>query len=237
MYSQELIDHCINACTLYYIKYRQLAKPPDIYADHKDFYDDVLQIAGIMETPAFKTGVQRRGVPWKRRKGLDTRQMLALQAVMSSGGKESLNQRLKKIGVARTTWDAWMKDGQFASYVTAMGNDALTEAIPVMKTSLVNLATSGDLNAIRFALEVTGEYNPANQAVIEVRTVLAQVVEIISKHVTDPEALTRIGFELSGLVPGSNVTKGEVIGDYDNAPVITQASGQRPSLSFDGHFE
>jgi len=242
MFSTELVDHTVNAVAVYYMARRHLPKAPDIYAEHKDHYENVLQVAAIFEHEDFIVQACRRGIPWKKRKGLTTKQLLALQAVMNPGATGTLTARLRSVNVSPSTWAIWMKDPTFKSYYTAMGSSVLEEAVPMMKTSLANLATKGDLNAIKFAMEVTGEYNPANQAAIEVKAVLAAVVEIISKHVTDAETLTKIGFDLSALGfggPAGNprAIEGEVIGQQYDAISAPETSGERLSFGSIRPFE
>lgn len=202
-------------------------------------YENVLTVAAIFDEKDFIYGVCRRGIPWTgTHKGLETRQMMAIQAVI--GEKGTLKDRLKKCGVSYGLWTNWMKDKTFRSYFESLGADALSESIPVMKTVLAQQAEKGDLNAIKFAFEVTGEYNPAREGAIEVQAVLAQVIEIISKHVLDPDVLTRIGFELSAVAGRSGITgqsppiQGELSGDVYNTTRVAKASGDRPSFSLGG---
>jgi hypothetical protein len=102
----------------------------------------------------------------------------------------------------------------------------LTDSYVDMQRALVGQATKGDINAIKFAYELTGRWNPNAGQIMETREVIGAVVEIIQKYVTEPEQLTKIATEMQFLATraGLNVggqalelesIEGEVIG-YDN---------------------
>jgi hypothetical protein len=112
-----------------------------------------------------------------------------------------------------------------------------------MKVALAANAEKGDLNSIKYAFEVTGEYNPARENAIEVQAVLAQVIEVLAKHVHDPETLGKIGFELSAIAGRAGIMappvaekaiRGEAYGIEHNPAGVTQARGERPSFEFPG---
>jgi hypothetical protein len=57
-------------------------------------------------------------------------------------------------------------------------------------------------SAIKFYYEVTGRYNPRLQVDVNVDSVMNRVVEIIQKHVRDPQVLMAIADDLEDLANG-----------------------------------
>lgn len=182
-----------------------MATIEEIYYRFKDQLSSALAVTILIDDPDFKHGVLSRGVHWVRvdKKGHSTKlsstQLYALSHVLSPTAAGNLTQRLRQIGVNWAQWQAWMKNPEFAQAVRVISADTMEEMAPHIQTSLIKQAEKGDVSAIKFWYEVTGRYDPNANKAIDVIAVLSGVVEIISKHVTDPAVLSKIGDDIRKL--------------------------------------
>jgi hypothetical protein len=189
----------------FYLNNRRVPTVNDVWESWRDELDNVLSVARIFEDPDFRHYVLSRGVPWIRvdKKGRPTRlsaeQLYVISHVMDPTIRGGLRNKLLKLGIRYSTWSTWMKNPEFKMTVERMSEDALSEHMPLIQTALIETAEKGDMNAIKFAYEITGRYDPANKSVVDVMAVLSRVVEIITKHVDDPLTLAKIGSEVQML--------------------------------------
>ncbi len=207
------IEHCASAVYDWYVKYRRLPSPDEIFREYGQYFVDKREVESIFEETAFEKKVCRRGVPWKRYSALSARQLLVIEAVMNPMHKGTLSKRLKDAGTNWGEWRAWNKNPQFKERVDRYAKDVLENSIPQLERALVNIAEGGDLNAIKYTFELTGRYNPAQQNAMEVKAVLAAVIEIITNHVRDRDVLSKIGTDLTAL--GMRALPSGSIGDFN----------------------
>jgi hypothetical protein len=100
----------------------------------------------------------------------------------------------------------------------ALAEAILENSLADVNTGLADAAARGDVPAIKFFYELTGRYRPQDAQQLDVMGMLYKVVEIVSKHVTDPVALEKIAGDLKLLsaVAGGPAIKGEVLGNDGN---------------------
>lgn len=150
-------------------------------------------IAKTISSPEFTTALRLRGVS-PEATGLTREQELCIQVLTDPSDGKSLKQKidsLKPHGVTYAKYRAWMKNSTFRAYITSVSEEMLANNQDAL-TQLERLAASGDLAAIKYKLEVNQRYNPQQQQNIDMVAVMSKMLEILSKHVRDPETLTAV---------------------------------------------
>lgn len=74
----------------------------------------------------------------------------------------------KSIGMHETTLSDWKKLPGFMSEVTAIAREQLRDALSDVYGALVKRALDGDVQAIKLALEVSGEYTPKQKVDLDI---------------------------------------------------------------------
>jgi len=134
------------------------------------------------------------------RAGLTSRQVAAVREYLArtdpTDGR-SLTQALADAEVTPTEWNSWLKDPIFKGYVLDLGSQVYGDARTDIDIALVREAASGDVPAIRLAMEVTGRIKNDKNAP-DPGMLLARIFEIMARHCT-PEQQTAIGAEMTAL--------------------------------------
>lgn len=162
------------------------------------------QAAAIMGTPEFVYACQVRGIELGGHKpGLTTEQDLFLQVLLDPSDGLTLQKKMKKAGVSMTKYRAWMKNPVFKQYVDNVSEQLLAEN-HVALVQLERLVGEGDLRAIQFKLEMNNRYNPRREATIDMLMVMNHIMEILAKHVNDPQVLMAVAGEMKELAEAAS---------------------------------
>jgi hypothetical protein len=167
--------------------------------------ETLMQISGLqkltvvktLSTDAFIEALRRRGVPWKLTDGLSAQQMYCLQILTDPTGGRDFTRKLKQAGISHAIYRAWLKQPLFARALNQMSENTIKESQSQVLTQLTRRATEGDIRAIELFNQMTGRWNPAQMEQMNVELVVGKIVEIITKHVTDPVILQKIATEFS----------------------------------------
>lgn len=157
-------------------------------------------IAKTLSSPEFNTALRLRGVS-PEATGFTREQELCLQVLTDPSDGRSLKQKLDSLkphGVTYAKYRAWLKNSTFRAYVNSVTEDMLSNNHDAL-VQLERLAGEGDLGAIKYKLEMNGRYNPGQQQQIDLMAVLSKTLDIISRHIRDPEALQGIAQDMGHL--------------------------------------
>ena len=155
-------------------------------------------VARIATSREFRAALKARGVAYKNTSGLTAEQDMVLQILTNPDGR-TLPQKLKQAGITMTKYRAWMKQVGFRRAFENATNGMLSDNNPGL-VALFGLAAGGDLNAIKYQHLLNGTYDPNRQDKIDAVALVAQVFNVISRHVRDSDALTAIAAELQLIV-------------------------------------
>lgn len=170
-------------------------------------------VSKVMGTDAFKIAMRERGVAFVDKFGLSAEQSYLISLLTNPTDKRTLSAKLKSAGVPYNRYRAWLKDPFFKNYLNNLSERMLSDHQGDVLTQLTAKATSGDMRAIQFFLEVTGRHDPRRMAEVNIQSVLMQIVEVITKHVRNPETLRAIATEMQmrGLTGGAAPVGGSVV--------------------------
>lgn len=164
------------------------------------------------DNPDFKQAAAARGLdlePDKSSKALEPRQVLLANMMMNILDKQTLREKLKQIGVSPQTYQAWRRQPAFQNYLKKRAEQIFNDSDTEAYLGLAKAVQSGDLNAIKFHMEVRGVYNPRVQVDINIEQVLVRVVDIVAKFV-EPSVLEQIGNELDSVLGSNNASPFEI---------------------------
>ncbi len=135
-----------------------------------------------------------------RAKRLSDIQLATIALILNPADTRSVTDKLESLGVNPGTYAGWKKSKVFTEYMTQQGQSLFGEFMPDMDNALVSRATKGNLQAIKFAYEVSGRYRPQkDQSMQNVGLLLVKIVEVIQKHVRDPLIIQAIAEDVKNV--------------------------------------
>lgn len=146
-----------------------------------------------LRTTAFIQDMARRGVRLdEMSQQLTTEQIAFMELVRNPEGRK-LSVIMKRAGVTKYKFDAWMKQPIFLKYFQKTVGDDTNTALLLSEITVAQRAMEGDLSATKFLWEFKDKYNSAkssnaNDAMEFVRVVLNSV----QRHVTDSSTIDAI---------------------------------------------
>ncbi len=143
-----------------------------------------------------KAALKKRGIPFEQhtREELTDQQLAAAVTVMNFADVRSIPEKLDQLGILPSQYYAWLNDPTFRNFVQSLADQNLNNIDPVAKTEFTKKIAQGDWNAVRFYLENTGTLHQNDAPQSEV--LLRMIVEIIQKHVKDPEVIIAIAQDI-----------------------------------------
>lgn len=148
-------------------------------------------IARMLDTDEMLDLLEYRGIAFDAEQELSYEQntVLTLLADPSAGTLPSV---LKRAGVPRPRFEAWMRQPAFARARKEIAEKALANSQAMLVEGVVRKAEVGDLNAIKLGLAMTGRYDPDTKKVQDARQVVLVIVESVIRHVADPDVRAAI---------------------------------------------
>lgn len=167
--------------------------------------------------PTFRTALDNRGIKhsWNAADdaGLTTEQQAAILTLSNFEDKRSRTKKLADLGISPTKWNGWLKNKAFREFLQEQFAFNFDGAKYIAKESLVKAMERQDVNAIKFYMEVTGEYSQQTPQIHNVRLILARVIESIQRHVSDPEILRAISQDFEVIMRGDQPSQPIMIGE------------------------
>jgi hypothetical protein len=193
----------------------------------KDINDRIPQlpqerIVRILKHKKFRSLALGRGIQWPERwtesihNGAVLRSQLRPEqahviAIMLEPGRENFHAKLKKAGITSTTWMGWLNEPLFAEAVRVASENMLGAAQTAVHASVINGASSGNVQAQRLYYELTGRHDPVKQQMQDMNNVVRLLLEVLTRHVTDPGVLEKIQSDLGRVMAGQNLREIETI--------------------------
>jgi hypothetical protein len=172
---------------------------------------------------------------------LTASQLRFINAILDPHETRKPQQVLKEMGLSSKTYQTWLKDKVFREYYHSRARTLLGEHIPEVKSSLLRKANTGDVNAIKLALEITGEWSDKPDKEFNPLWFVSQILDILQRNIRDTELLDAVAEDLQlllqrmGVNPVINAAKPPV-GVIEGAVTAKAAAGnngevQEPPLS------
>jgi len=156
----------------------------------KDEFRQALLARGVDLTPDSSKGL------------LTPTQALLANLLFNVGDKRSVREKCEAVGVSSQQYTAWLRQPGFADYLRKRAESAFAATDFQAYQSLSQLVSEKDIQGIKLFFEMRGIYNPKLQVEVNVEQVVVKVVEIITRHVSDPNTLVAIANEIEQLELG-----------------------------------
>jgi hypothetical protein len=143
--------------------------------------------SGLLKTDEFAQALRYRGIELEENAGLSLEQQTVLLKLADPLDRRSLSVKLKELGVPMPRYQAWLKQPLFREHYEQQSIDNYAEALPAIRSRLIEKAESGERWATELIFAKTGEYNPAQQEVESARAIVLKVVEAVIRHVRDAD--------------------------------------------------
>lgn len=159
---------------------------------------DIKQVAVnyyLQRRPVTKA-LDARGIPWKQhtREELTATQVAAAVTVMNFADTRSNEDKLDQLGISPAQYYAWLNDPAFKNLVDNLADQNLANIRPAAIGEFTKKINQGDWNAIKYWLETTGELS--NNDAPQSEQLLKMIVEIIQRHVKDPDTIIAIAQDI-----------------------------------------
>jgi hypothetical protein len=165
---------------------------------------------------------------------LSEQQMVVANAMIDVLDRRSRIKKLTENNVSTTEFNSWLKQSAYKKYCLDRTEGLLEENQHVAHLSLIDRVTQGDLGAIKYFNSMTGRFREKASAAVEVNVqnnygsdTLIAIVEIIQRHVKDPDVLEAIGAEVLALQRGETRAVGNT-----NGPVGSPVGSPVGALSY-----
>lgn len=137
-----------------------------------------------------------RGIPFQQhtQSELTTQQVATAIVMMNFNDVRSNPEKLDQLGINPNQYNAWLSDPQFKNLIDSLVDQNLTNIKPVAITELTKKINSGDMQAIKFYIETTGAFQSQEQP--QSANLIMMLIEIIQKHVKDPEVINAIAQDI-----------------------------------------
>src|SRR5215471_8776806 len=175
-------------------------------------------VLSTLDKTEVKELLKRRGIETINSDGLvSIEQAYLVNILLDTFDRRGIREKLKAlkeavgIDITFAQYIAWMKDPNFKRYLTKRAEIQFDGLEPIARNRIVQAVESGNLAAIEYYFELTGIYNRRSQDMLDMRKLLAQIIDILSRHVT-PELLHTIANELDMIgVGGFNNSRPQAI--------------------------
>lgn len=143
-----------------------------------------------------KKALRDRGIPFEQhtQEELTPQQQAAAITVMNFADDRPIAVKLDELGVLPATYYAWLQDPVFNNFVNSKADQNKVNIRPTAVAEFTKKVNSGDWNAIKYWLEVTGEFS--NDDTPQSEVLIKMLIEIIQKHVKDPETIMAIAQDI-----------------------------------------
>lgn len=136
--------------------------------------------------------------------GLTAEQMGFLTILSNPSDGKDLRGKLRLSGIPWAKYQLWLKEREFRKAHDKILGDSLKSMMPLAEQQLAAKIASGDINAIKFGMEVTGRHNPNGQKQLESEALLAILLEVIEEEIKDMGVLQRIASKVQLRGVGKN---------------------------------
>jgi hypothetical protein len=160
-----------------------------------------------MRSEEFDWILRHKGIYLSRRPGvLTANQLMIANMLLNIDDKRSKREKCKEAGVTVQQLAAWGKDSAFQDYMQKRAEELFKSSSDKAYLNVIKNMDSGDLQAAKFYLEMTGRYQPTVRHDINIDTFLGSLLEILQYRIGDPQILELIAGDIQNLAEGKPVT-------------------------------
>lgn len=151
----------------------------------------------LTRAPVIKA-LEVRGIPFRQhtREELTDQQMAAALTVMNMMDTRSIPEKLDSIGILPATYYSWLNDPLFRNFVNGLADQNKLNIRPTAVAEFTKKISEGDWNAIKYWMDVTGEFANDEANMPKAADLMRMLIEIIQKHVKDANVIMAIAEDI-----------------------------------------
>lgn len=130
---------------------------------------------------------------------LTPEQIVIANMYLNTWDNTSMRQKLEILGISTAQFAAWKRDPAFSRYLQVRAEEQFKASDAAAFKTLTKAVEGGDLNATKLYFEMRGRYQPRVHVSVDIQSILVRMVEIVAKHVDQPETIEAIATELEEL--------------------------------------
>lgn len=161
-----------------------------------------------LKNEIFLAALEYRGIKLPDADDHLTNEQLAGIAVISNfRDTRTPTAKLRALGITWTKWQGWMRNKHFRDFLRDLCGTNFAQSLDVAQAGILRAVEKGNIDAAKFYLEITGHYTPQSQEVVNLKLVLARIMETIQIHVKDPNTLRSIATDFERIMQGGLPTE------------------------------
>lgn len=125
--------------------------------------------------------------------------VIAAHLIADVGDKRSTAAKLKSLDLTTADWNGFLANPEFNKFFSELVDNHFRDYSTKAKLGLGKQLEIGELNAIKYYHEFTGEFRPQQQEVIHLQLIISQLMEVISRFLTS-EQITQVADEIDGII-------------------------------------
>lgn len=118
----------------------------------------------------------------KKANELDPFFVMAVDLVLDFHDKRSIAVKLKDVGLTTKQWKAFLRRKTHKEYFAKRMDMEWGDVDSIAKMSLMKAAESGDLQSIKYALELNGTYRPNQELLLNVGVIIGKLMEVLTRY-------------------------------------------------------
>lgn len=155
------------------------------------------QVEQLLMTDKFAQALDDRGLALTVVDGITGEQANFLRIYFDPNVSASNAKRLKLAGVTQAKLQGWLQQEGFNRRYAEISHELLDSFMPIARQRVAQGIDGGDLNFIKFGMELTGEYDPRGGPAVDVTAFARLIQDVIAQELSTiaegPELLRRIG--------------------------------------------
>jgi hypothetical protein len=163
-------------------------------------------IVKVLASIEFRNEMQRRGITWtenaRLKYALTPEMTYTIGVITNPTDRRPMAAKLRSAGVSYHIYRNWLRNPHFKEAVTKVAEDMIQDNIATAHSRLVQKVDAGDVQAIRLFYEVSGRHDPARQNNLDTMRLIGLLLEVMSRHITDPNTLNLISNDIDQIISG-----------------------------------
>lgn len=158
----------------------------------------IIEIQNFLRTGEYRDGMRNLGIEINPDdNGLTAEQLGFLTILSNPADGRDLKRKLSHAGITWAKYQVWLKQPDFSRAYNQIVSETLKDMMPMAKQQLAAKIGAGDLTAIKFGMEVTGEHDPNGKKQLDAQAFLGVILEVLEEEVKDQEILQRIATKIT----------------------------------------
>lgn len=142
--------------------------------------------------------LKSRGISLNPENDLTERQVAAITLITNFSDTRPTGVKMASIGVTEEELNGWYSFPTFQRELAIRADSILDNIFPEAQAQLARQIKAGNFPALKFYYEITGRAQ--SPETVNVKLAMMRLIEIVQKHVQDPQVLAAIASEMRGAV-------------------------------------